>query len=87
MLQDKNCRWYIAFLHQMIHVFDFFVETTVMSFSKNFVTPAGDLPQKKIVHVHASPHHLQQDILTALSTAENDGSFKSLVIPVRSNGK
>lgn len=54
-----------------------------LSYSKNFVTPAADLPQKKIVHVHASQGGLPQAVLTALNTAEGEGDLKSLVIPAR----
>lgn len=57
-----------------------------MSYSKNFVTPAADLPQKKIVHVHASQGGLTQAILTALNTAEGEGDLKSVVIPARPTG-
>lgn len=57
-----------------------------LSYSKNFVTPAADLPQKKIVHVHARQGGLTQAVLTALNTAEGEGDLKSLVIPARPTG-
>ncbi|XP_062574511.1 uncharacterized protein LOC134236363 [Saccostrea cucullata] len=60
-------------------------ETISMSFSKNFVTPAGDLPQKKIIHIHTSPDKLQEALLLAFRTAEKEEGIKSLIIPVRSN--
>ena len=54
---------------------------------RQLVTPAGHLPQRKILHVYVSEGNIFDAFLHALILAEREGDIASLVFPLRVNGK
>ena len=54
---------------------------------RQLITPAGHLPQRKILHIYVSEGNICDAFLHALILAEREGDIASLVFPLRVNGK
>ncbi|KAK3094976.1 hypothetical protein FSP39_008624 [Pinctada imbricata] len=56
-----------------------------LSERRQLVTPAGNLPQRKILHVYVSDANISEAFVRAMILAEQEGDISSLVFPLRFN--